>query len=244
MRILVTRPEPDASGLAKRLMQLGHEPLIEPLLVTHFEPVDDLDLEGVQALIATSRNAIRALAGKPDVDTALDLPLYAVGPGTAATARAHGFRAVIEGSNAARDLLTLISLDADINGGPLLYLAPARKAFDLPAELRRLGFHVLEPIVYETRPSEYLSPAALAAIQAGAIDAVMLFSPATARNWARLATKHGIAARVRAIRHFCLSRAIADELAGLQPHDVACAIQPNLEQMLALLTRPAPQSGR
>ena len=32
MRILVTRPEPDASRMAKQLQTLGHETTIEPLM--------------------------------------------------------------------------------------------------------------------------------------------------------------------------------------------------------------------
>ena len=53
MKILVTRPEPGASETAKALLELGHEPILEPLL--HYVPSGVVpDLRGVQALAATS----------------------------------------------------------------------------------------------------------------------------------------------------------------------------------------------
>lgn len=242
MRILVTRPEPEASELARRLKSLGHEPLVEPLLIAEPEPLDEMELDGVQALIATSRNAIRALSTMREIDQALDTPLYVVGPGTAAAARALGFRTVIEGPRAARELVSLIALDADVNGGLLVHLVGNVKAYDVAGELRRLGFHVLEPTVYTVRPAARLGAGTIAAIEAGRVDAILLFSPATARTWVKLAKAHGLTARALVIRHLCLSPAVALALGDPAPPDVACAIQPNLEQMLALLARAAPQS--
>lgn len=242
MRILVTRPEPDAGVLAKRLAGLGHEPLVEPLIVTRFEPLDDLDLDGVQALVATSRNAVRAIGLKRDIEQVQSVPIYVVGPGTAAAARAIGFRHVVEGPKAARELIALIALDADVNGGPLMHLTGDTKAVDLAGELRHLGFHVLEPQVYRMEPAAALRPSTAEAIAGGWIDAVLLFSPATARTWVRLVTAQHVEAAARRIRHLCLSQAVATAVAQLGPGDVACAVQPNLEQMLALVARTAPQS--
>lgn len=242
MRILVTRPEPDASAFAKRLTSLDHDALVEPLLVTHFEPVDEIELDGVQALIATSRNAIRALSGLPHIEQAQSVPLYVVGPGTAAAARALGFAPIIEGPRAGRELVSLIALDADVNGGPLMHLAGNQKAYDVAGELRRLGFHILEPLVYRMEPVRGLGSAAVEAIMEGRIEGIALFSPATARIWARLVEAQGISRQARAIKHFCLSAAVARELEHLAPIDVACAVQPNVEQMLALVACAAPQS--
>ena len=61
MRLLVTRPEPDALKLRAALEERGHEATVEPLLSVSFDDTDPIDLEGVQALIATSRNGLRAL---------------------------------------------------------------------------------------------------------------------------------------------------------------------------------------
>ena len=85
MRLLVTRPEPDATALRAQLIAQGHEVLVEPLITIRFDNADPIELDGVQALIATSRNGLRALASSPAIEQARSLPLFAVGPGTAAT---------------------------------------------------------------------------------------------------------------------------------------------------------------
>ena len=49
MRLLVTRPEPDALKLRAVLEERGHEATVEPLLTVSFDDTDPIDLEGVQA---------------------------------------------------------------------------------------------------------------------------------------------------------------------------------------------------
>ena len=91
MRVLVTRPEPDATRQAERLAARGHEPVLAPLLAIESATDTPPELEGAQALIVTSRNALRALASHPDLATALQLPLFAVGEATAKAATDLGF---------------------------------------------------------------------------------------------------------------------------------------------------------
>ncbi len=140
MRLLITRPAADSVELKAHLLGQGHEVLIEPLVEINFEDTDPIELAGVQALVATSRNGLRALAHSPEFDLALSLPVFAVGPGTTATARALGMTHVLKGPATARDLISFITEHADVNGGPLLHLAGDVLSFDFAAELRRLGF--------------------------------------------------------------------------------------------------------
>ena len=84
MRLLVTRPEPDALKLRAALEERGYEATVEPLLSVSFEEGEDFDLDGIQALIATSRYALRALKTHPLRAAARKLPLFAVGRATAA----------------------------------------------------------------------------------------------------------------------------------------------------------------
>src|SRR5262245_10620271 len=160
MRLLVTRPEPDATTLKAQLIALGHEVLIEPLLHVVMHPLDphEIDLEEAQALVATSRNGVRALAKSPHAAAALELPLYAVGPGTAATARALGFAHVLQGPRDARALVPFVAEHAEVTAGSLIYLAGATRTGDVGGELRRLGFHVQEPVMYSMLPASHLSP--------------------------------------------------------------------------------------
>ena len=105
---------------------MGHEATVEPLLSVSFEGGDDLDLDGVQALIATSRNALRALKSSPALGQARKLPLFAVGKATAAEARALGFETVVTGAGTAQELVAHIVSALEPSAG-LLFIWPARR---------------------------------------------------------------------------------------------------------------------
>jgi uroporphyrinogen-III synthase len=243
MRLLVTRPEPDATELKAHLIARGHEVLIEPLITVSFDEGDPIELEGVQALIATSRNGLRALAERPAIEQARALPVFAVGPGTAATARALGFENIIRGPSGARELVALLAERAEVNGGPLLHLAGDTLAFDFAPELKRLGFHVVRPIVYTTAAADRLSGSTVARLRDGLIDGVLLLSPRTADVYAALIHQQALVAASRRIVHFCFSAAVARRLAPLDPVKVEVAARPALQEMLALVTRVASQSA-
>ncbi|MDP6883999.1 MAG: uroporphyrinogen-III synthase [Rhodospirillales bacterium] len=85
MRLLVTRPRDDAEALAGPLAALGIEILIEPLLGIRYRDGPPPDLAGVQAILATSANGVRALVRRCDDR---DVAVFAVGDATARAARA------------------------------------------------------------------------------------------------------------------------------------------------------------
>lgn len=244
MRLLVTRPEPDATALRAHLIAQGHEVLIEPLITISFDNTDPIELEDVQALIATSRNGLRALAEGPVLEDARSVPLFAVGPGTAATARGLGFEHVIKGPGTGRALVNFIVEQAEVNGGPLLHLAGDRLAFDFAGELTRLGYHVLQPIVYESEPATRLSGSTATRLANGQIEGVLLLSPRTAAIYAELIKAQGLTEAIRrGVTHFCISAATAARLEDLAPAKVEVAAEPNLQEVLALTARAASQSA-
>lgn len=244
MRLLVTRPEPDATALKAQLVALGHEVMIEPLLALSFDDAEAIDLDGAQALIATSRNAIRALQAQPDAfELAKELRVFAVGPGTAAAARAAGLSDVVAGKGGVGELAPLITDQAEVNGGPLVYLAGEVRTGDLGAELRRLGFHVIEPVVYAMREAEAFTPALLDRFWDEEVDGVILLSPRTAKVYTWLLRRHAVADRVAEVRHYCLSAAVARQLAPLGEVQTRLAREPNLQQILALVAADGSQFG-
>ena len=242
MRVLVTRPEPDATAMKAHLVAQGHEVLIEPLMEIRFDDLDPIELDGVQALIATSRNGLRALAASPELEAARRLPLFAVGPGTAATARGLGFNIVIQGPGTGRELVGFITDGMDVNGGSLLHLAGDVLAFDFAAELTRLGYHVLQPLVYVAEPVGRFSGSTATRLRNGQIEAVLLLSPRTAAIYADLIRQHDLTEAVRDIVHYCISSAAAERLGGLGQLKVEVAAAPTLKEVLALTARAAPQS--
>ena len=62
LRALVTRPRVEAESLAAALAARGIVAIIEPLLEIHYRGEPTPDLAGIQAILCTSANGVRALA--------------------------------------------------------------------------------------------------------------------------------------------------------------------------------------
>jgi uroporphyrinogen-III synthase len=242
MRLLVTRPEPDALKLQALLEDAGHEATVEPLLSVSFDHGDPIDLESVQALIATSRNALRALRSSPALAEARHLPLFAVGKATAADARTLGFETVITGAGTGAELVGHIVSALDPAAGLLVHLAGDKLAGNLKDELEGHGFRVEQPVVYRMVAARAFSDDAIEQLAMGEIEGVILMSPRTATVYAGLVRKAALAATIRPLPHFCLSAAVArclDVLGDVVRH---VADSPRLEEMLALIDEVAAQS--
>jgi uroporphyrinogen-III synthase len=236
MKLLVTRPEPDALRLAGRLEELGHEAIIEPLLAADFSDADEVDLSEVQALIATSRNGLRALKFQRAHRIAAELPLFAVGGATAKEARALGFKLIVTGAGTGEQLVPQIASALDPQAGFLLHLAGDKLAFDLSGELQSHGFRVLQPQVYRMLPATRLSAVAEAAMTDQSLDGVLLMSPRTADVFVRLVTAAGLSAHARSLTYYCLSPAVARRITPLGSGiRVETASTPSLEDLLSML---------
>jgi len=242
MRLLVTRPEPDALKLRAVLEGRGHQARVEPLLSVSFEAGEDFELDGVQALIATSRYALRALKAHPLRGAARKLPLFAVGRATAAEGRSLGFETVVTGAGGVEELVAHIVSVADPAAGLLLHLGADTLAGDLKDDLELHGFRVLQRVVYRMRPANALGEETIEQLLAGEIDGVILMSPRTAAVYAALMRKHGLLAAARRLTHFCLSEAIAQRLKPLKGAPAQIAEAPRLEELLALIDAAAARS--
>lgn len=240
MRLLVTRPEPEGEALAETLRKAGHEPIVEPMLV--IRPIDDvqIQLDGVDALVATSANASRAISGHPDLAAMCRLPLYAVGAATADAGRHLGFSKVIEGGGSAEALLPVLT-SAFRSGGRLLHLAGDVVAVDLATPLSRSGIALKTVIVYESVARSALSGKLAAALRQGEVDGVILTSPRTAAIFAALMDKAGFTDVARRLICFCISANTASALAELAPMAIRVAVQPDLPSLLAVIDREKPQ---
>lgn len=241
MRVLVTRPEPDALKLKGLLEQRGHEAVVEPLLAVSFENCEPIELEGVTTLIATSRNGLRALRHADLLGEARGLPVFAVGGATAEEARRMGFRRIIKGPGVASALAPLIASTLDPAEEVILHLAGERLAVDIARELEEQGFRASKVAAYRMEPAAALSEAVREALATGDIEAVLLMSADTAAVWARLVARHHLGDVVREVPHLCLSSVIASRLKGLGTIPVEVAEQPTLEEMLALVDLAAAQ---
>jgi uroporphyrinogen-III synthase len=241
MRVLVTRPAPDASREAEALAARGHEAMFAPLLTIEFSKDVSLPLEGVQALLVTSRNALRALAAHPQRDEAIGIPLFAVGEATAREARALGFADVTIGPGTGAELAELVVNEATPEQGALVHLAGETLAFDLKRALEVRGFAVRQPVLYRSVPARALPDGVMREIKAGRLDGVILMSPRTARTFAALVEQAGALTEGKRLICYCLSEAVAEAVTSLG-FAARVAPRPREEDVLALVDSEAASS--
>ncbi len=234
MKVWITRAEPGAGETAKRLMHLGHEPLIAPLLVVR--PLVDAspDLTGIGALAFTSANGVRAFA---ELSSRRDLPVFAVGEATAAAARDARFTDVHAGPSDVAALAAEIVDRRTTLQGAVLHAGAAEPAGDLAGALQASGVAVRSVALYQTVAAPPLSPALLA--QLPGVQAVLLHSPKAARALASLSTP-GL--DLNGAHLLGLSPACLTPLADLPAAGRQSAKAPNEADLLALLEtlQPAP----
>lgn len=242
MRLIVTRPAEDAERQARALAALGHEPLIHSLLTIDYPPLAPISLTGVQALIATSRNALRGLERNEAFATARRLMLFCVADKTADYAREAGFTRVMHGAGTAKDLVPLITTTMHPEDGALLYLSGEHLAFDLETPLRKAGFAIPRIIAYQAREADQEAAFELAGAIRQGVDGVVLMSARTGAVFVRLIKRLKLEGEVRAITCYCYSDAIAEALSEIEGLTIAVSSLPTEEDMIALIG-PAPFRG-
>lgn len=243
MRLLVTRPLDDAQELAATLTARGHEALVEPLLIVSPDLDAALPLDGVQGLLFTSANGVRAFALRSQ---RRDLPAYAVGEATAAALRDVGFLRVDTASGDVAALARLVALRCRPEDGSLLHIAGSVVAGDLAGVLGARGFTVRRAALYRAEPVSRLTDPVIDALRAGRLDGVLFFSPRTARAFVTLVAADELHTALRGVTAFALSDAVREALEPLVWRRIVVAAQPNEPALLAAIddaARVAPSAS-
>jgi uroporphyrinogen-III synthase len=234
MKVLVTRAEGDAEKLASRLAERGYESVIENLLTIRFRPEAARGiapfLDGVQAVLFTSANGVRAFA---QASERRGFPAFAVGDATAGAARAAGFAEVISAGGAVEDLAKLVISRLKPKAGALFHAAASVTAGDLQGLLEAAGFSVRRAVLYKALESQRLSDATQGLIARHEIDAALFFSPRNAATFVRLAA--GLGEGCKHMVAVALSSAIAEKLSPLPWRRIAVAAAPNEAALLTAL---------
>jgi uroporphyrinogen-III synthase len=234
MRALVTRPRAEAAELAEALAQRGIAAIIEPLLEIHYRGAPAPDLAGVQAILCTSANGVRALAR---LSGERAVKLFAVGDSTAARARDEGFARVESAGGSLGDLARLVRDRLDPASGRLLHVTGDVMAGDLAGALRADGFAVDRAVLYEAHPAAGLGAACVRALAEGIVDFALFFSPRTAAIFARLADRAGLAQAIGGVTALSLSAAVEEGLGALSFRARHIAQRPDQPSLLAALDR-------
>ena len=241
MSILVTRPHPDNEATAKSLRARGLTVLLAPVL--KFEPVAFHDEREASygAILVTSANAIRAVAPQLTNLGLLELPLFAVGEHTAASARDAGFSEVIVADGDAASLRDTVMQSARgkllKKKSTLLYLAGADLSRDLGGELGAEGFSVVTQTTYRMAPVKHLPREVCEGFAAHGVEAVLHYSRRSARAFLDAARDEGVEISALAIPQCCLSETVASVLRDAGASQVLVAGTPDENALFDTLER-------
>ena len=197
--LLVVRPEPGNAATVSAARGLGLQAIASPLFevapVTWRTP----GAAPFDALLLASANAVRH--GGDALVALTALPVYAVGPATAAAAREAGFNVVATGRGSLEALLPELVND---RRGRVLRLVGERHR-DLPTPP---GVELVTEVVYWAKPLS-LQPSSVALLRGGAV--IMLHSGEAARHFAAECARLDLARQRIALA--CLAPRVA-EMAG------------------------------
>ena len=226
MQIILTRPIEDAEPLAEKLRQLGHSPVITPLLQIIARQGVLIPAKAYQAICLTSANAIRVMN---DINAIQHIPLYAVGQQSLQMAKDKGFSQIAAHGGDVIGLHKFLASHLKPEKGPLLYLSGAETSGDLQGLLYKSDFEVDRVITYDAVKSR------LTTFRSKIIgaDAVLLYSPRTAKLWVDEIETLKLTDVAKRIKHLCFSSNVAANLPQSWPRAIAAT--PTEPALLALL---------
>ncbi len=214
MNIIITRPENDSKSLAKRLEAMGHYVFMMPLISIVVRPAVSLPKKNYQAICFTSANGVRSLGSIAGLE---NYPVIAVGPQSLDAALKAGFRNVSAQGGDVEGIVYYITRNCNPHLGPLLYISGSETSGDLEGKLTLAGFMVDRVITYDALPSNLSNDEN----KIGQSDAVMLYSPRSAKIWQAEIMRLDLQNAAEKITHYCLSANIATALPKSWPKIVA-----------------------
>ncbi|PLX38224.1 MAG: hypothetical protein C0606_08375 [Hyphomicrobiales bacterium] len=235
MQFLVTRPKPGAGKTAAMLKAKGHRAIVDPMLKIVFDDTAPIALDGVQAIAATSANAVRALGARSDKAALTALPLFTVGKATARAAENAGFTKVISADGDVMALAGLVSNTLEAGDGPVLYAGGRDRKGDLEGLLRNLGFEMRLAEVYAAEPASDLGEKTVEALKAGKLGGALIFSARTGTALIAAANKAGLDQALKGVRVIAISKAAAKPFEDLGCEKIRVAKKPNARAMMALI---------
>jgi uroporphyrinogen-III synthase len=198
-------------------------PLFEPLfLPLHF-------LENPQALLITSKNALRAIQQN---EALKEVPLYAVGDQTAQLAKSMGYIHVQSASGTAKDLINLVIQRASRDKGTLWHLSGDIIKENIAEVLRKEGFLAKRQIVYRINEVETMPPALLHDLQMKAFSYVLFFSSRTTDIFIKLLKKNGLEAAAVEMTSLCLSEDVLKKVRVIDWKKMWVSPEPTVTAMI------------
>jgi uroporphyrinogen-III synthase len=236
MHILITRPQENAKILSLKLQQLGHVITIDSLI--HVIPLAATSLNlppfsSCEAIVTTSQQSIRCLSR---LTSERHFPLWCVGPDSAEVAKNLGFQVIHTADGSAEDLITkLMKSLSGTSHKPILHLSGDFIRFDVVQTLQDQGLNAKRLIVYKTQEAEALLPETQQALKARTMDAVLFYSPRTAKTFKNLCRLANLEAYCASLLAICLSDAVKAEIQDIAWKNIRVAKKTTTDDLLMAL---------
>ncbi len=217
MRVMITREEELAQPYAACVAAMGGEAVVHPLYRYNNIKAVLPDPSLYNALVFTSAYGVSRFAA---LSSRRDLPVYAVGPQTAAEAGKQGFQEIYQADGTGKSLACLLRPD----DGPYLYARAREISYPLAAHVEGL----IETVLYETVPVEELD-------WPYDVDMVLFFSARAAQIFVKLAENKALTGGFSQTKALCLGAGMVEFLSALRWQDISVAPQPDRAGMMELL---------
>jgi len=227
-KLIITRPMEDAAPLAAALASMGVETMSAPLMSIEIKPGPQPDLSGVQALLFTSANGVRAFAAR---SSARDIPVYAVGNATARISKDLNFSHVISANGDVDDLAALVCNACSPADGELFHACASVVAGDLSGALAARGFRVARHVLYEAKAAAALPGDMIRAIRDRNAHGVIVYSPRTAHILDALLEDADLSEAASEMKLFALSQNV-NTASTSKWHERIIAAHPCQESLL------------
>lgn len=219
-RVLVTRPEPDATITAPKLAEMGFTAVVLPLTETRPLFINITGTE-VDAVAITSPNALRH-APPLLLRHLWEKPCFAVGPASATMARRAGFGHVVTGPGDAPGLAAEIVVR---HPGDVLYLCGRVRLPGFEGALAVAGVNLRTIEIYDTIPIQYQPEKLSERLGGEPIDVALVYSLQAVRALSVL-LEAPAAWTLGAARFLCLSPRVAEGFGTLDRDRLFWSHQP------------------
>jgi len=231
-KILITRAREDAVPLAALLNTHGIETRIDPMLEIELIGGPPLDLSGVQALLMTSANGVRAFCER---NRERHLAVYSVGDATGREAENQGFECVHSAAGDVGDLAALLIANEKTNSGAFLHTTGTAVAGELGKVLEGAGYAYRREVLYQAIAAAELSSETKTEIEAGQLAGVTMYSPRTAGIFCERLKGAGLESCATAMTAFCLSPAVGEKVSEIHWRDIKIAKEPTQSSLLEIV---------
>ena len=225
--VLIMRPLEDALPMATILESKGIKFSHYPLFTPHFLPLSPL--KNPQALIITSKNAIRALEGYEDLKK---MPLYAVGDKTAELAKQKGFLNVSSASGTSQELIKLMIKTGQPDKGIFWHLSGQKVKGNIVESLKIAGFEAKRQIVYSLEDITDLPSSLYNELKNKMISHVIFCSSRTTTVFMSLLKKNKLEKKACQMISLCLSQDIGEKALGLTWKKLWISPKPTMNDLM------------